>query len=136
MNAKSYRIEKDGRFVDEHSYPTLEQACWVWSDAPGGQVVEVNISTGEKRQVPPHEMPGATAKIPKTKGIVTALQMNRWSALNPHSVEPVNAHNVSTNFHSVRKNCALLVAAGNFHLHDVESSFDRSFFKFPCLFPR
>jgi hypothetical protein len=50
MGAGCYRIRKDGKWVDEYSYETFEQACWVWSENPGGELVEIAIATQNERR--------------------------------------------------------------------------------------
>lgn len=50
MGASCYRIRKAGKWIDEFSYGTFEQACWVWTENPGGEVVEIDIATQGERQ--------------------------------------------------------------------------------------
>ena len=38
MNAETYRIEKDGKFIDGCGYSTFGRACWAWSEMPDTQV--------------------------------------------------------------------------------------------------
>ena len=37
-----FRIQRNGKFVDEYSYEHFEQACWVYDKTPGTEVVEVD----------------------------------------------------------------------------------------------
>ena len=41
MGVKTYRIRRNGRWLEPFNYPTLNQARWVLCQRPGGEVVEV-----------------------------------------------------------------------------------------------